>query len=300
MEKSKRYLGCFVSSAGGLFKILDRGEELQVNTVMTHPYPPQRWNATPFKDDIVNLFNERKKTSDIEKVFFHAIYLINLANPDKQKFHLSKLSIQNHLDLAVRIKGNGVIFHTGSYKEITEDQGYEQVVKGINWIFENLPSLDELNTRKDQFRNILMLECSAGSGNVIGDRFEELARIYEGIDSKFRHFVGFCLDTQHMFASGYDIKNNSNDVIKEAIRILGKENIGAVHFNDSKTEFNSKRDRHEDLGLGLIGEDGLKSFLNNKLIVDIPFIMETPSLGTIEGAISEISKLQNWAELKLY
>lgn len=288
----KRYLGCFVSSAGGLFNILDRGDALGVNTIMTHPAPPQRWNSQPFKDEVVEKFLERKKLgTNVEKIYFHGIYLINLANPDKQKFHLSKVSVMNHLDLLNRIDGDGVIFHTGSFKEYgegEEDKGFERVIYGLNWIFENIPS--QTKGRK------LMLECAAGSGYVVGDKVEELARIFEGVKDEYKPMLGFCLDTQHMFASGYDFLNDLNNVIDHIDKVLGLDKVKAIHFNDSKTDLGSNKDRHENLGQGKIGEEGMRSFLNHSKLRDIPFILETPALDTPEGASQQVSILQSWAK----
>lgn len=283
-----RALGCFVSSAGGLYNIIDRGEALNVNTVMTHPAPPQRWNSQPFKQEVVDFFLERKKKgTTVENVYFHGIYLINLANPDSQKFHLSKLSIVNHLDLLNRIEGNGVIFHTGSVKDTTEEEGYDRVVKGLNWIFENMPT--ETKGRK------LMLECAAGSGSIVGDRFEELARIFEGVRDEFKPLLGFCLDTQHMFASGYDLINDLDGVVSQIESILGLDKVRAVHFNDSKTPFASKRDRHENLGEGNITAEAMKAFLNHPKLRDLPFILETPALDQPETAKFQVETLKSWA-----
>lgn len=286
-----RSLGCFVSSAGGLFNILDRGEELGVNTVMTHPAPPQRWNSQPFKDEVIDAYLERKKKgTSVEKVYFHGIYLINLANPDKQKFHLSKVSVMNHLDLLNRIDGDGVIFHTGSFKEYTADNldaGFDRVIYGLNWIFENIPS--ETSGRK------LMLECAAGSGNVVGDKFDELARIYEGVKDEYKDMIGFCLDTQHMFASGYDLINNLEEVVSELESTIGIDKVKAVHFNDSKTDLASNKDRHENLGEGKIGKDAMSAFLNHPKLKNLPFILETPALDEVETAKQQVETLKKWA-----
>lgn len=287
----KRYLGCFVSSAGGLFNILDRGDVLGVNTIMTHPAPPQRWNSQPFKEEVVEKYLERKSQgTKVDRVYFHGIYLINLANPDKQKFHLSKISVMHHLDLLNRIEGDGVIFHTGSLKEYTEgeeEKGYERIVYGLNWIFENIPS--ETKGRK------LMLECAAGAGYVVGDKIEELAKIYAGVKDEYKPMLGFCLDTQHMFASGYDLINDLDNVVERIDKVLGLDKVKAVHFNDSKTDLASNKDRHENLGDGKIGENAMKSFLNHPNLRDIPFILETPALDTPEGAEKQISILHSWA-----
>ncbi len=288
---TQRHLGAFVSCAGGLYNILDRGEALRVNTVMTHPAPPQRWNSVPFKEETIEKYLERKsKGTSIEKVYFHGIYLVNLANPDSQKFHLSKLSLLHHMELINAIDGNGVVFHTGTFKDQPDEKvGYERVVYGINWIFENLKS----KTKGKKF----LLECAAGAGGkVVGDTFEELQTIFQMLPKEVQENVGFCLDTQHMFASGYDIVNNLEGVVKQMEDILGMENIIAVHFNDSKTEFASNKDRHEDLGKGLIGETGMKGFLNHPKLKHLDYILETPSLDEEVGAKEQVAILQSWAE----
>lgn len=280
----KRFLGCHVSSAGGLENAILNGEILGVNTIQIHPSPPQRWNSQKFLEGSEKKFLEKKKDSNIQKVFFHGIYLINLANPDDSKFHLSKLSLVNYLDLLARISGDGVIFHTGSFKDqVDENEGFERIIKAINWIFEHSE-----NSAK------LLLEVSAGSGRVIGSKFSDLAKIYDGVKERSR--LGFALDTQHMFGSGYDFKNNLEEIILDLEKTLGLENIKAIHFNDSKVDLASKKDRHENLGEGKIGEEVLKKFLNHKKLQEIPFILETPNLGILETAKIEVKKLKSWAE----
>lgn len=292
----QRSLGCFVSSAGGIYKSLANAKALGVNSFMIHPAPPQRWNSLPFKKEDIKKFNDVRETyPEIKKIYFHGIYLINLANPDKQKFHLSKLSLLNHLNLLFEIKAQGLVFHTGSLKDWTDDaQGIERVVYGINWIFENLlANLSASLTLPDN--PFFLLECAAGSGKVIGDKMEELADIYSKVDDKYKKYIGFCFDTQHLFASGYNYPANIDNFVDEAERILGLSKIPLVHFNDSKTLLGSNKDRHEDLGKGLIGEDGLKKFLNHPKLKEKDFILETPSLGEFETAKLEVEKLKSWA-----
>lgn len=279
-----RNLGTFVSCAGGLQNAIINGDALGVNTIMIHPSPPQRWNSKPFENDQIEAYLEAKaKAKTVKTQHLHGIYLINLANPDKQKFHLSKLSLVNYLDLAEKIDAEGVVFHTGSFKEIDEDEGFKRVIYGINWTLEHSPG-----------KKPLMLEMAAGSGNVIGDRLEELARIREGVEDKSR--VKFCLDTQHMFASGYDIVNKLDEVVLEIDKYLGLENILCVHFNDSKTELGSNKDRHENLGEGLIGENGMKAFLNHPKLKNLDFVMEVPAVKDFEGAKKQVEILLSWAD----
>jgi apurinic endonuclease APN1 len=276
----KRYFGAHVSAAGGLVNSLRNGRELNINTIQIHPAPPQRWNSKPYAAGIEDKFLAEREKSGVEKVFFHAIYLINLANPDPQQFHLSKLSLQHHLDLSQRISGDGVIFHVGSAKDQESDEsGFERAADGVNWILENTPG-----------KGRLIMEVAAGSGKIIGDRLEELQYIYDRIEDKAR--VGFALDSQHLWASGYDLQNDLEDFVKNVEKAFSLEKVWAFHLNDSKTELGSRKDRHENLGDGLIGKDALSALINHKKFLAVPFILETPGLKDLEGAATEVEKLR--------
>lgn len=277
-----RHLGCFVSCAGGLYKSLENGQALGVNSIMLHPSPPQRWNTTPFAAEQILKFNELRPSTGIEKIFFHGIYLINLANPDKQKLHLAKVSLQNYMRLAEEVGADGVVFHVGSFRDLDPEECFPVITEAIDWVLERSPGNPKL-----------MLEIAAGAGNVVGDTFAELKRIRDGVMDQER--VQFCLDTAHLFGSGYDIRDHLDDVMVEMETVLGLENIGAVHFNDSKGALNSKKDRHENIGDGLIGEDAMKAFLNHPKLKHLPFVMETPALADIESSQGEVDKLKSWA-----
>jgi deoxyribonuclease-4 len=275
----KRYFGAHVSCAGGLVNAAKAAIELNINTIQIHPSAPQRWNSQPFAEGIEDDFNNLRKGSCLEKVFFHAIYLINMATPDAQKFHLAKASLLNYLDLSARINGAGVIFHVGSMKDQpNEAEGYDRVVSGLNWVLERAPK----NSR-------LIMEVAAGSGSIIGDQVEELGLIYSQLDRK--ELVGFGLDTQHMWASGYDLVNDLEGVIAAVDREMSLDKVWSIHLNDSKTACASKKDRHENIGDGLIGRDALFQVFTHPKLQSIPFILETPALESLEGARTEIDKL---------
>jgi len=275
----KRFFGAHVSCAGGLHNAALAAIQLDINTIQIHPSPPQRWNSQPFAEGIEEKFLATQKGSCLEKVFFHAIYLINMATPDPQKFHLAKTSLLNYLDLSARIDGAGVIFHVGSMKDQSDEaEGYDRVVSGLNWVLERAPK----NCR-------LIMEVAAGAGSVIGDKVEELALIYSQLDRKEN--VGFGLDTQHMWASGYDFTTDLEGVITNVEEQLGLDKVWSIHLNDSKTALASKKDRHENIGDGLIGGDTLKKVFTHPKLAKIPFILETPALESLEGARSEVDKL---------
>ncbi|MFN4897116.1 MAG: deoxyribonuclease IV [Pseudomonadota bacterium] len=275
----KHFIGAHVSCAGGLANAARAAIQLDINTIQIHPSPPQRWNSQPFAPGVEDEFNSLRKDSCLEKVFFHAIYLINMATPDAQKFHLAKTSLLNYLDLCARINGAGVIFHVGSMKDQpNEDEGYDRVVSGLNWILERAPK----NAR-------LIMEVAAGSGSIIGDQVEELALIYSQLERK--DLVGFGLDTQHMWASGYDLVNDLDGVVKLIDKEMSLDKVWSIHLNDSKTECGSKKDRHENIGDGLIGSSALAKVVTHPKLQGIPFILETPALESLEGARSEVDKV---------
>lgn len=276
----KRLFGAHVSAAGGLKNAVSAAVRLNINTIQVHPSPPQRWNSTPFPEGIEREFLIAQEGTCLSQVFFHAIYLINMATPDPQKFHLAKTSLVNYLDLNSRIGGAGVIFHVGSMKDQPDEaEGYDRVVSGINWVMERAPKGSRL-----------ILEVAAGSGSVIGDRVEELSLIYSQLENKEQ--VGFGLDTQHMWASGYDLVNDLEEVVATVDRELSLQKVWSIHLNDSKTALGSKKDRHENIGEGLIGEAALRRVFTHPKLTHIPFILETPALESLEGAQREIDKLR--------
>lgn len=276
----KRYFGCHVSVSGGFELAIANGDALGVNSIQLHPSPPQKWNSKPYPPEYEAKFLDAKKASKIEKVFFHAIYLINLANPDPQKFQLSKLSLVHYLDLMSRIGGDGVVVHVGSLKDQEDEEvGLKQVGEGIKWILE-----ESTNDAR------LLLEVAAGSGKVIGSHMEQLARIYDYAGSPKR--VGFALDTQHMWASGYDLAGNLESVVSDVEKFFSIDNVSLVHINDSKVEHNSKKDRHENIGEGTLGEKALTAFINHPKLQSIPMILETPRLKDMETAQIEVDKLK--------
>jgi len=275
-----QFWGCHVSSAGGLESALEAGDALGVNTIQIHPSPPQRWISKPFPAGIETAFLERRKRSKVQQVFFHGIYLMNLATPDAAKFHLSKQSLAYYLDLAHRVGSRGVIFHVGSnVDQPDESVGFARAAEGINWA---------LSQAKNEAR--LIMEVAAGGGAVIGDRMEELKTIYEQIEQQDR--VGFGLDTQHMWASGYDWQSNLEAIVDEIDRLFGLHKVWAIHLNDSKTALASRKDRHENFGDGLIGAETMRKVLMHPKFANIPFMLETPALKDLESAKVEVEKVR--------
>ena len=278
----ERFLGCHVSTAGGFENGLKNGDLLGINTIQVHSVPPQRWNSSKVPAGSENKFLELLPNSGVKKIFFHGIYLINLVSADPKNFKLSKLSLQNTMDFLARAKGEGLIFHVGSLKELDEATGFKQAAEAIDEIMDEAPGTGKL-----------LLEVSAGGGNIVGDRIEELRQIYDLLKKPER--VGFALDSQHMWASGYNWQESLEEIVQEVEKHFGLERVGAIHLNDSMTPHASRKDRHANLGEGLIGEAALKALINHPKLRQIPFILETPAMKDMELAKAEAQKLLSWA-----
>lgn len=288
-----RYLGAHVSASGGLKNAIANGEALGVNSIQTMFSAPMRWSVKDIPDEQVESMALAAAQSSIKKILFHGVYLINLARKDKQMFHMSKLSLLTHLSasakLAAGIKAEGgdcevlgVTFHPGSAKDLTPEEGVERISQGLNWVLDQLEG------------GMILLESSAGSGNVLGDKLEELAAMREGVKDKER--VDFVLDTQHMFVSGYDWRNDLEKIVINIEATIGFKNLKAMHLNDSMKPFDSHKDRHTNLGEGEIGEEAIKQLLNHPKFINLPFLLETPSLkGDLAQQQIEVDKLISYA-----
>ncbi len=286
------FLGAHVSSAGGIENAIKEAERYEINTIQMMPTAPMRWVTKDIKEEDIKRFVDELEKSNVKKILIHGIYLTNLARKDKQLFHLGKMGLVVYLRFAERVGEEirrrkidseilGVCFHPGSQKELNAEESLERIIYGIDWVLNEVPGKQKL-----------LIETTAGSGNNMGDTLEELIEMRKGVKEKER--VGFVCDTQHMFASGYDWKNNMEGVIKEINEKIGIENVKAVHINDSMADFNSHKDRHADLGEGKIGEESFKKIL--KSLPSMPFILETPSLKSSDTMEREILKLKKLAE----
>jgi deoxyribonuclease-4 len=288
------YLGAHVSSAGGIENAVKAAKKFDINSIQMMPTAPMRWATKEIaKEDIENFVNELEN-SGLEKILIHGIYLTNLAREDKQLFHLGKEGLRVYLDFAERVgeliekkkldtEILGVCFHPGSQKELSFEDSIERISYGIDWV------LDKVKGKQK-----LLIETTAGTGNNLGRTFTELKKMRDGVKEKSR--VGFVIDTQHMYAAGYDLVNDLDGVIEDMDRELGIENIKAIHINDSKKKLGSNKDRHANLGEGEIGEKALKEILHRKEFKDTPFILETPALKNGKDMESEIKKLKELAK----
>ena len=258
-------IGLHVSIAGKIYEAIDRAIELKCETIQIFSRNPRGWEASPLDPKDAAEFVKRKKASGIAPVLVHIPYIINLATPDE---NLRTRSIEAYIEDLKRTDMLGAeyfVTHLGSHVGSGEAAGIKSFTESLNTII-----------TKAKPRCMILLENTAGSGDQLGFRFEQIGKILEGVDDKER--VGVCFDTEHAYGAGYDIatKEGLDKTLKEFDEAIGLDWIKAVHFNDSMVRLASRVDRHEHLGKGNIGKEGMKRIINHPKLRDLAFVMETP------------------------
>jgi deoxyribonuclease-4 len=254
-----------MSVAGGLTCAVERGvlhggESLQIFTKNA-----SQWRAKPLETDDIRQFREAVEQSGLRPVVSHASYLINLATADPALRAQSLDALLDELDRADALGLAGVVLHPGTCTSGTEDDALASVAGAIREVFDARPML----------RAQLLLEHTAGQGRTIGHRFEHLATIIDRLDGDAR--VGVCLDTCHLFASGYDIGHQPGftETFVAFDRLVGFDRLKVIHANDSKKPCGSRVDRHEHIGEGCIGEDAFAWIATDPRFDGLPMILET-------------------------
>jgi deoxyribonuclease-4 len=257
-------IGAHVSTAGGLTKALERAEELSCETMQIFHQSPRAWRPTKYSEGDFARFRERMAASDVESVFIHAVYLINVASDDAEVRRKSLTSLTHALAVGDGIGAAGVIVHPGSGRGQKEAPTYKRLGQAIQKAIANTKSCP------------LLFENTAGAGFTIGRTFEELARVIDVSGGSNR--LGVCLDSCHLYASGYEVRDPDalSGVIDEFDRGVGLARLVALHLNDSQTALGSNRDRHANLGDGELGDDGLRVFLGEKRFDGLPVLLEVP------------------------
>jgi len=261
-------IGAHLSIAGGYHKALERIVDIGGNCLQIFSASPRGWNRATVTDEPKRLFLDTKKRLNIKEVFFHASYLVNLADEGRIGEE-SKKSLIAELNVASQLEIVGSIVHIGSFKgnlpavwDVSQDKKYSVLINNIN---ETLTS-----TPQDTF---LIIE-NAGN-KKIGQNLDEIASIVRDIDNER---LKVCLDTCHLFSAGYELstKKKMDTFFDEFEKKIGLKKLVVFHMNDSKDPFDSGRDRHENIGQGTLSMESFKLLLHDKRTKDLPFIMETP------------------------
>jgi deoxyribonuclease IV len=257
-------IGAHVSPAGGLPKAIERGVERGCRSIQIFNQSPRIWKPTVYRDDDVAAFREAMDASPIDAVLIHAVYLLNCASDDPDIRAKSLMSLVQSLRAGAAIGARGVVLHPGSAK--TGD-ARSAVARAGETIREALDETEDCP---------LHLEDTAGAGGTLGRSIDELAALLEAAGAGER--LGLCLDSCHMFASGYDIRTNAGmDAAMQEISVkIGLDRVGSLHLNDSHAPLGSNRDRHANIGQGELGEEGCAAFLSAPALARLPCVLETP------------------------
>jgi deoxyribonuclease-4 len=273
-------LGAHVSVSGGIHTAIDRIEAMGGDAVQVFTQSPRTWRPTNHDPASFERFKERRAEAGVGAVACHALYLLNLASPKKDFYSKSVEALKNTVDVACAIEADAVVFHVGSHQGAGFEAGLERVV----------PALAEALERCND-TTWLCMENTAGAGGTIGRSLEELAALYDALDGHPR--LGICLDSCHLFASGYDVTDRAelDRLLAELDSSIGLDRLRCLHVNDSKAPLGSNRDRHDNIGDGLMGEK-LGAFLAHPKLQGLPALLEVPGVSGHGPDAEQVKKLK--------
>jgi deoxyribonuclease IV len=267
-------IGAHVSSSGGLLNALDRGHERGADAIQIFTQSPRMWKRHSHSLEALSEYRSAQAHDPtIKATFCHASYLINLATADEGLLERSERALVENLVAASEIGSAGVVLHVGSHRGAGVDDAVAPVAALL------VRACDEASESSSQPLAPLLLENTAGAGGTIGRSFEELARILGAAKADTR--IGFCLDTQHLFASGVSFadREHADATVQRFDAVLGLDRLRCIHLNDSKVPFGANRDRHENLGDGEIGAVALGWLLSHDALDGVPAVLEVPGVG---------------------
>jgi deoxyribonuclease-4 len=256
--------GSHVSIAGGIFNAPENSAKVGGEVFQIFSRSPRGGRAPELTPEVLQQFKSNLKKFKQKEFYIHAPYYINLASGNNKIYYGSISILRDELERGSKLGAKYLMFHLGSGKEFGAEKSVEMAAAGLSKMFED-------------YRGTTMplIENSAGAGAILGDSFEEIALILEKVKDKR---LGVCFDTCHAFASGYDLrtKKDLDKTLADFDRLIGLEKLKLIHLNDSKTEFASHRDRHADIGYGLLGIESFKAIANNSKLKKVNAILETP------------------------
>lgn len=257
-------VGGHVSAAGGLQEVVARARERQFDVIQLFASPPQGYKPITHTIEEAHAFRDECRENNISAVFFHAIYLLNLASEKPFIVHQSKQSLVDYMRFGHEAGTVGTIFHVGSVGKGQFSDRRVQIIEAMREIIKETP--------EDQY---LIMENAAGGGGRVGVTLDELSQLHDGVGSER---LKLCLDTQHLWGSGINV--GERDIfgkwLEELNKKIGIEHVVCLHVNDSKVPYASMKDRHENIGEGSIGKEGLRNALSQSMLQGIPLIMEVP------------------------
>ncbi len=273
--------GAHMSSSGGIDTAIDRIEAIGGDCVQVFTQSPRMWRPTNHKPEAIERFRARRAEAGIGGVVCHALYLCNLAAPDDEIYEKSIQTMRSTVDAATAIGADAVIFHVGSHLGAGFEIGLDRTSAALAKILECCDG--------DTW---LLMENSAGAGGTIGRSLEELQTLVERLDHHPR--LGICLDSCHLYVSGYDVTDPQavDELVGSVDAGIGLDRLRALHVNDSAAELGSNRDRHANIGEGVMGE-GLGAFIAHPALQHLSAYLEVPGVNKQGPNAEEIQKLRD-------
>ncbi|MFA5157596.1 MAG: deoxyribonuclease IV [Patescibacteria group bacterium] len=274
--------GAHISTQDPFSDAIGRATSVGCECMQIFVNDPQRWNPKPISEKEIDRFVDLNRKAGIKPIIIHSIYLINLASANSFFYEASIKSLIDDMKKATSLGALGVNFHVGS----TKGKKLSEVIDKIALAIKTVLVASE--------KPFLILENSAGAGDIIGDRFAELAEIMAKVKSDR---LKVTLDTAHAFGSGYNLatEDGLEETLKEFDKYIGLEHLVCLHLNDSVAPLFSNRDRHADIGKGFIGKDAFGRIINHPKLKDLPGVIETPNMKQTEeeSDIKVLKSLRN-------
>ena len=259
-------LGAHVSTEGGVAEAPARGAEIGAIAIQVFTKTPNQWREPALDAAVIDRFQAEVTRCGIRVVVAHDSYLINLASPDDG---LRAKSIRSFTGELTRCRALGipwVVSHPGNYMD-ERSAGLDRNARGYAECLAAVPG------------NVgVLIEGTAGAGTALGATFEELRALRDGMPESARARVGFCLDTAHLHAGGYDVARSIAAVWEQFDRVVGLDLLKCLHLNDSKAAFGSHLDRHEWIAEGTIGAEPFRQIMRDARLANVIKIIETPKL----------------------
>lgn len=274
------YIGNHLSSSKGFYAMGKEALKLDANTFAFFTRNPRGGSAKAIDPDDAAKLRELLEEQSFGTLVAHAPYTMNVcaAKPDIREF--SRNMLKDDLNRMEYLPGQFYNFHPGSHVGQGAEAAIAMIADAIN------------NALTEECHTTILLETMAGKGTEVGRSFEELRSIIDLVERKDK--VGVCLDTCHVWDAGYDIVNHLDEVLEEFDRVIGLDRLKAIHFNDSMNVCGAHKDRHQKIGEGEIGLEGMKRIAKHPLLAGKPFILETPN--DDEGYAREIALIRSWTE----
>lgn len=275
--------GAHMSISGGVGKSFARGASIGIEAMQIFAKNDRQWQAKPYAEADIAFYKAEAERTGIGPVIVHDSYLINLASPDDALWEKSIAAFADELERCAVLGIQYLVTHPGAHMRTGEDVGIARQVEAMNRLFEQGVGGDVM----------VLLETTAGQGTVLGWRFDQLARMIEGV--RLNQRIGVCVDTCHILAAGYDIRTPEayDATMQDFARTVGLDRIKALHLNDSQKELGSRVDRHTHIGHGFVGLEGFRLIVNDPRLQHLPMVIETPKNDDMAEDVQNLTLLRS-------